>query len=194
MTVPIVPGRPPEAITLAAVMPVNPPPPKRGATIWLVVAGLVVAAGVGGGFGYLATRPRTTTPVAAVTSTPPPTFHTAAPVQPPATFPVAGLFSLYDDDAHFRVGKGCEGDGGFADIHVGTQVVVTAGGETVGLGELIGGTGAKVGSHVVCRWAFFIAAVTAGKRFYAVEISHRGQVQYSEADVQQDLVLTLGDN
>lgn len=85
----------------------------------------------------------------------------------------------------------CIGQGGYSDIHNGTQVVVTdADGRTLALGRL---TGAEVGGGLdVCAYTIRIGDVPGGHDFYGIEVSHRGRVQYSRSDVEKPLHLTLG--
>jgi hypothetical protein len=91
-------------------------------------------------------------------------------------------------------GIACDGTskaagGGYSDVATGVQVVISdSAGKTVAVGRL--GSGATKGRF--CVMPFTIANVPAGKGFYGVEVSHRGRLQYPEADLRHGLALTLG--
>lgn len=189
--VPVVPGNQQTPYTLSTLMPESVEPKRRKRWPWIVGSMAIILMVAGGAIaGYAAAMK--STPSAAPTTTPPPvTTPSTTPYVSPLT--VAGVFYLRDDG--FREGKDCEGTGGYSDIHIGTQVTITGPtGEVLALAGLIGGKGKKVGGKIVCAWFFFTPSVPAGKEFYGIEVSHRGVVRYSEADVQdEDLALSLGD-
>jgi hypothetical protein len=84
----------------------------------------------------------------------------------------------------------CAGGGGFDDIREGTQVVVTdAAGKTIALGQLTAG-GRKGG--VGCMFLFVVENVPAGLDFYGIEVSHRGRVQYTAAQLAAPIELSIG--
>lgn len=101
-------------------------------------------------------------------------------------------FSTYDSEELKRhrqvldsLGEGEEypcplGSGaGFSDISTGTPVTVRdAGGSIVGMGALEGGTLSTDG----CTFTFGVQEVPPSD-FYSVEVSHRGPVNYSSADL-----------
>jgi hypothetical protein len=94
----------------------------------------------------------------------------------PATFTVSGTM---------QITGGCAGLG-YGDIRAGTQVVITDEHQTtLAVGEL-----EADGS---CQWSFRIDKVAAGHSFYGVTISHRGTVQYTEAQLRQGVHLSMGD-
>lgn len=118
----------------------------------------------------------------------------------PTVFQINGSITLdlpdfvWDDDS-----STCVGTGGYDDIHVGAQTVVTdAAGTTIAVGsivddipqvgDLIDGT-ARATS---CVFRFRVQDVPADKGFYGVEVSHRGRLQYPEAEASKELTLTLG--
>ncbi len=80
---------------------------------------------------------------------------------------------------------GCDSFG-YGDIKAGTQVVITDEHQTtLGVGQLT--------TAGTCRWTFQVPGVPAGKSFYGVTISHRGTIQYTEAQLRQGVQLSLGD-
>lgn len=86
-------------------------------------------------------------------------------------------------------GGSCQGKNGYNDIHQGTQVVVTdQAGTVIGTGALE--SGLLVGGH--CMFAFTVPSVPSGKSFYGVSVSHRGTLQYKQAELQGGLQLSLG--
>jgi hypothetical protein len=91
-------------------------------------------------------------------------------------------------------GIACDGTseaagGGYSDVATGVQVVVSdSAGKTIAVGAL--SRGATKGSS--CVMPFTVAGVPSGKGFYGVEVSHRGRLQYPEADLRRGLALTLG--
>lgn len=94
-------------------------------------------------------------------------------------------------------GEACATTGaGYKDIQAGVQVVITdAASKTVALATLGPGTMRRPGGpddferHCVFSFA---APAPAGHDFYGVEVSHRGRVQFTAAQVKAPLELTLG--
>ncbi len=84
----------------------------------------------------------------------------------------------------------CVGQGGYSDIHEGAQVVISdATGKTIAIGQLKSGI-AVVG--VKCSFYFTVEAVPGDEDFYGIEVSHRGRVQYSRAQLDELVILSLG--
>jgi hypothetical protein len=84
----------------------------------------------------------------------------------------------------------CRGGGGFDDLREGTQVVVTdAAGKTIALGQLGAGSWKR---NVGCIFLFTVPDVPAGEKFYGLEISHRGRVQYTAAQLAAPVELSIG--
>jgi hypothetical protein len=93
-------------------------------------------------------------------------------------------------------GGPCAGSDGYDDIAAGTQVVVyDQAGTTIAAGVLEAGTPGGFISDTLyaqCRFGFHVNAVPVAK-FYAVEVSHRGKVTYSDEQVSAgEITLTLG--
>jgi hypothetical protein len=107
----------------------------------------------------------------------------------PDAFQVAGTVTLTDPDGYMS-STHCSGKGGYDDIAEGASVNITdAGGATVAIGRLGPGDTQSAG----CVFAFSVADVPAGKSFYGIEISHRGIVKFSEAEVSSgEVAMTLG--
>lgn len=83
----------------------------------------------------------------------------------------------------------CVGQGGYSDIRVGVQVVVTdASGTTVGIGRVE----KFANKGLFCAYEFLVPDVPAGLGFYGVEVSKRGRVQYDEERLRAGVTLTLG--
>lgn len=88
----------------------------------------------------------------------------------------------------------CVGDGGYDDIHDGTQVVISdADGTTIAVGELgegdpTAGNGRKPGT---CTFAFSVSA-PSGHDFYGVTIGRRGTMKYAADVLGKPLELSLG--
>lgn len=117
----------------------------------------------------------------------------------PSTFTARGEMELdggsvgFDGEGSFFADSGtCFGANGYADISAGAQVTVSdSSGKTVALGELSGG---RVRSGA-CVFDVTVEDVPAGNRFYKVEVTHRGNVQYSEDEMRNGQVsLVLGDS
>jgi hypothetical protein len=90
----------------------------------------------------------------------------------------------------------CYGQRGYDDIRGGAQVTVTdPDGKVIALGKLDEGR-ATVGSDqraTKCVFQFKVEGVPTGQGFYGVEVSHRGVLRDSEADIRsKQLNFTLG--
>lgn len=84
----------------------------------------------------------------------------------------------------------CQGGGGYDDIRQGAQVVVSdSAGKTVALGQLGAGSWKR---GVGCIFLFTVADVPAGEKFYGLEVSHRGRVQYTAAQLAAPVELSIG--
>jgi len=105
------------------------------------------------------------------------------------TISVHGQMRITDPDGFdLNAGGECAGDGGYTDIHAGTQVVITdRSGATVAVGQL--GRGSRINSY--CELPFNLD-VPGGSDFYGIEVSHRGVLQYPRDRLVDPLVVTLG--
>jgi hypothetical protein len=85
----------------------------------------------------------------------------------------------------------CLNDIGYADIRSGTEVTVSNENTTI----IANGSLASVArSGYSCAWSFTINGVPKAT-FYQIEVSHRGKVQFSDAQLQAQnwaVALTLG--
>jgi hypothetical protein len=100
---------------------------------------------------------------------------------------LGGTFSGFSADE----GDACNGAGGYSDIRPGAQVTVRDGtGATVAVSSLGGGARRSAS----CIFTFVVPDVPRVD-FYSVEVSHRGQVQFSFDDMERqdwEVILTLG--
>lgn len=100
---------------------------------------------------------------------------------------VDGTFLIHDSG--LENGETCWGDGGYSDIAPGTQVTVTnEAGTVLAIGKLGTGSGTILG----CSFSFTVE-VEAGHKFYGFEVSRRGTVRYTEAEIRDGVELSLGD-
>lgn len=118
---------------------------------------------------------------------------TAAAAKAKATEPFGtdGTLTLTEVGVALGSGEPCSGTGGYSDIDFGTQVNVTdADGTLVATGSL--GLGEK--TEAGCAFPFTVDEIPPGSKFYTVEVSHRGGLTQTEADLRAGgLGFTLGD-
>jgi hypothetical protein len=105
---------------------------------------------------------------------------------------VHGSLVLHGDSASIlRYPSGCAGQGGLNDLIPGGEVIVSdAGGRTLAIGLIIGGTPGA--STTACTMTFEVDKVPSGKKFYGLTVTHRGTVQFTEAGLKAGPQLTLG--
>lgn len=111
----------------------------------------------------------------------------------PQPITVAGSVTI---KSNIDGGKTCQGTGGFDDIRAGTSVVIhDSAGKTVATGQLDEGVGSDLATSQIaltCRFPFTVQDVPHQK-FYGVEVSHRGIVQFTAAQVGDGpIALSLG--
>jgi hypothetical protein len=113
---------------------------------------------------------------------------TALPATADDGHTVKGYLSL-QDSAVF-VGKVCQGAGGYTDLEQGTPVVIRDGdGEIIGTGHFTAGRGAGrgkvgvLGAPSACVFAFTVKHVPDTDT-YLLELSHRGRVVYTHAELE----------
>jgi hypothetical protein len=126
----------------------------------------------------------------------------AAPPSPtPAAFTVSGVLNIQQWPVGWQIGADCQGAAlstrGYPDLVTGAQVVVTdAGGKTIAVGQLEGGsvaTDPATGEPFkVCGMRFTVPRVPKGQGFYGLEVAHRGRVQFDEAKMSDKVTLTVG--
>lgn len=139
------------------------------------VPALLVGAVIGVGGTLLLNRPATESAATSSAAT-------------PKTILISGTMTL--DNGFGAEGLPCSGTGGYSDMREGAQVVITdANSATLAVGSLDAG---RRDSAQNCAFPFSLAA-PAGHQFYGIEVSHRGRLQYSTAQISQRLQLTLGD-
>jgi hypothetical protein len=108
---------------------------------------------------------------------------------------VTGSFTLIDSDPSYyfpaisSAGGTCWGSGGYSDISSGTEVYVKNAAGNV-LAHTALGTG--TGSGYLCRFTFSVD-LTEGEDSYLFEVSHRGTLTYTFAELASDPpALSLG--
>jgi hypothetical protein len=115
-----------------------------------------------------------------------------APPSPAAALTVDGSVTVVGGHPQVQTENEltCTGGGGFDDIRQGAQVVVTdAAGKTIALAQLDAGSWKR---DVGCIFLFTVPDVPGGEKFYGIEVSHRGRVQYSARQLAAPLELSLG--
>jgi len=115
----------------------------------------------------------------------------------PTTFQLTGTITV---EASTRSegtdGGDCYASDGYSDIKDGAQVTVKDGaGAVISLGNLDPGHTVEGNGTFAfkCIFGFTVASVPEGKDFYVVEVSHRGELRYTRADLSAALALSLGD-
>jgi len=148
--------------------PADIPPPKqrfgKGVIIGFMTAVLLAVIGIGGYFGI--THYKKTRP-----------------------FTMSGTLTVYSDIG-LTGGANCRGTGGYSDIGPGAAVNVSdESGTLLAKGQLEIGSG----ESGWCSWPFRITDVPGGKKFYKVEVSHRGEVNFDANEARDGILLQLGD-
>lgn len=116
----------------------------------------------------------------------------------PDTFSITGELTITGSGIKYGASSAdCVGDGGYGDIRPGLSVVVTdSKGETVAVGSIPEEGKARRESvspirPTSCTFAFSVAGVPEGSKFYGVTIGRRGTQQYSREELGQPIRLTL---
>ncbi|WP_072805152.1 hypothetical protein [Rhodococcoides yunnanense] len=109
----------------------------------------------------------------------------------PETFEVLGAITLEDSITTYGLPDGfeCAGKGGYKDIGPGTAVTVA---DETGTLLAKGVIATSYGGSNGCWLDFTVSGVPRGKAFYKVEVSHRGELTYTESEAQSGLVFSLG--
>ena len=105
----------------------------------------------------------------------------------PETHALTGTFLLSNGERpDDRDTGGCSGTGGYSDIGVGTNVVVRDATDTIiGTAPLTmdpAGPEPVASGNYQCGYAFTVSVPDSA--FYTVEVSHRGALTYSRADLE----------
>jgi hypothetical protein len=100
------------------------------------------------------------------------------------THQVAGTFVVTDTSIYASgitaFGSTCEGSGGYSDLSAGVSVILKdENDKTISATSLGEGTG----NSTVCTFKFTLADVPDNATFYNIQISHRGTVSFSHADM-----------
>jgi len=109
----------------------------------------------------------------------------------PSTPPIAvkGTMSVPWDYA--KEGQRCIAGGGYGDIS-GAQVVVSdAAGKTIATTQLQEAGILHLAGGANCVYDFAMA-VPGGEKFYGIEVSHRGRLQYSPEQLRTEIALKVG--
>ncbi|OBF21550.1 hypothetical protein [Mycobacterium sp. ACS4331] len=102
-------------------------------------------------------------------------------------FRITGTMTLYA--AGDAAGRGCRGTGGYGDVGPGTAVTVSDESGTL-LAKTVLGSGD--GGDGYCTFPISITDVPSGKKFYRVEVAHRGEVNFTETEARAGISLQLG--
>lgn len=109
-----------------------------------------------------------------------------------AAHDISGSLDLSGSDSFSTSGANCSGDGGYSDIDEGAQVTVK---DQAGALIATGALKAGVADGSTCTFPFTVKAVPDAT-FYSVEVSHRGALNYSSAQMKSanwNLAFTLGE-
>jgi hypothetical protein len=109
----------------------------------------------------------------------------------PETFEILGAITLEDSITTSGLPDGfeCAGKGGYKDIGPGAAVTVTdEQGTLLAKGAIATSSGGSNG----CWLDFTVSDVPRGSAFYKVEVSHRGELTYTESEAESGLVFSLG--
>jgi hypothetical protein len=109
-------------------------------------------------------------------------------------FAVTGTLQLNGEGSittsDLPMGFACAGTRGYGDIGPGSAVTIT---DESGTLLAKGSIENSRGDETSCMLTFKVFDVPAGAKFYKLEISHRGEMNYTEAEVKQGVQVSLGD-
>ncbi|WP_207545588.1 hypothetical protein [Mycolicibacterium fortuitum] len=106
-------------------------------------------------------------------------------------FILSGTLTLNGGDFSVMTGSNCRGVRGYSDIGPGTAVTVS---DEEGTLLAKGSLDIGYGESGWCSLPFHITDVPGGKHFYKVEVAHRGEVSYTEAEAKASVHLQLGED
>lgn len=161
--------------------PAPPAPPRRNLLPWIAAAAVALLLVVGGAVAV------TVFVMSASKPTP--------PAAGPATVTAYGQMNLsLGGFAWNRNPAECWGRGGYDDIREGVNVTVTdPEGKVVALGELAKGLPVIIDDRANSCLFRFEVEVPAGLKFYGIEVSHRGVIQFTQDELTgKGVTLTLG--
>lgn len=96
----------------------------------------------------------------------------------------SGSFAVSSD----KIGASCEGSGGYSDIRAGAQVAVrNPSGTVIAVGKL-----EQAYSMMATCTGNFTLSVPEGFDFYGITVGDRNELQYSRAQLNAPVELTLG--
>ncbi len=109
----------------------------------------------------------------------------------PDTFEIQGAITLEDNITTSGLPSGyeCAGKGGYKDIGPGVAVTVM---DEAGTLLAKGAIGKSSGGASGCWLDFTVPSVPRGSQFYKVEVSHRGELTYTESEAESGLAFSLG--
>lgn len=100
----------------------------------------------------------------------------------PTSQTISGTLKLYGRAAAQVGGGRCSGTGGYDDIDAGTQVRVSnEDGTLIGTGHLEEGE-LNLPKKTICTFPFVVEGIP-NAAFYSIEVSHRGELTYSAAEL-----------
>jgi hypothetical protein len=108
----------------------------------------------------------------------------------PTTHQLTGKLLLYGDSRTLD----CQGTGGYDDIKPGTQVTVKDEAGVIVGSDTLGAPTSPKDTRYPCEFPFTVSSVGPAK-FYSVEVSKRGALTYSSAEMESrgwKVELTLG--
>ncbi|WP_182345768.1 hypothetical protein [Tomitella gaofuii] len=106
-------------------------------------------------------------------------------------FPMSGTISLNGSSTTFGTPTGfdCVGDDGYDDLDANSGVSVRdASGTLIAKGAMTGSS--KAGGY--CVLSFLVPDVPTGNNYYLLELSHRGELSFTEDEAQEPISLSLG--
>ncbi len=108
-------------------------------------------------------------------------------------FEVKGTLTLpFGDEGATDVGARCLGQGGYADIARGSQIVIKNDkGKRIAVGALGDGTIERQDAGWLCHFAYSIKSIPSDGDLYTIAIGNRDDYTFKKADAS-DLSLTLG--
>lgn len=130
-----------------------------------------------------------------------------APASSPE-FTISGTITLSaaistDTSTVTQIGNPCTPDAGYEDIATGAQVTTRNGtGKVLALGTVGAARVSKLLANpndegapwpYRCTLPFTVTGVPGGEEFYSIEVSHRGEVRYTRGDLNEPVLLSLGD-